>query len=157
MQPGGGAGRGEPMQGVTFGGDHSAYSHQNQGSGDQYSHLSDAERKIMEFLQTKQNEGDGVHVAAIGRAIKVDPAVVRSEFSIPSPLRVLADAFGRTAKRLTNWWRVETCSSPPTTTTLPSRQKHYLKLACNTAHSATLFDTVFRLFLFYLLETCLLQ
>jgi hypothetical protein len=75
----------------------------------------------MEFLRTQQNVGDGVHVAAIGRAIKADPAVVRSEFSIPSPFRVLADAFCDPAMLLTNWWRVETCSSPPTTTTLLSR------------------------------------
>ncbi|KAF9651426.1 replication protein A, subunit RPA32 [Thelephora ganbajun] len=68
-------GGGEPMQGVTFGGSQSAYSHQNQGSGDQYSHMNDIERRIMQFLRSQQG-GDGVHVAAIGRAIKADPPVV---------------------------------------------------------------------------------
>lgn len=66
------------MQGVTFGGSQSAYSHQNQGSGDQYSHMNDVERKIMQFLQSQHSGGEGVHVAAIGRAIKADPPMVRS-------------------------------------------------------------------------------
>lgn len=75
------------MQGVTFGGSQSAYSHQNQASGDQFSHMSDVERKIMQFLQSQHGGGDGVHVAAIGRAIKADPPIVRSVFlSFPSPV-----------------------------------------------------------------------
>ena len=65
------------MQGVTFSGSQSAYSHQNQGSVDQYSHMNDLERSIIEFLRSHQ-AGDGVHVAAIGRAIKADPPMVRS-------------------------------------------------------------------------------
>lgn len=73
------------MQGVTFSGSQSAYSHQNQGSGDQYSHMNDLERRIIQFLQSQQG-GDGVHVAAIGRAIKADPPVVRSAPSFLSPL-----------------------------------------------------------------------
>lgn len=67
------------MQGVTFGGSQSAYSHQNQGSGDQYSHMNDIERRIMEFLKSQQ-VGDGIHVAAIGRGVKADPSIVRSAF-----------------------------------------------------------------------------
>lgn len=74
------------MQGVTFSGSQSAYSHQNQGSGDQYSHMNETERKIMQFLRAQETGGDGVHLAAIGRAIKTDPAVVRSAFSAISPL-----------------------------------------------------------------------
>ena len=74
------------MQGVTLSGSQSAYSHQNQGS-DQYSHMNEVERKIIQFLQTQRGgDGDGVHVAAIGRAIKVDPPVVRSLFSLLSPV-----------------------------------------------------------------------
>ena len=72
------------MQGVTFSGSQSAYSHQNQGSGDQYTHMNDTERKIVQFLNSNRGS-DGVHVAAIGRGIKVDPAVVRSAFSPPFP------------------------------------------------------------------------
>lgn len=74
------------MQGVTFSGSQSAYSHQNQGSGDQFSHMNETERKIMQFLRAQETGGDGVHLAAIGRAIKTDPAVVRSAFSAISPL-----------------------------------------------------------------------
>jgi hypothetical protein len=70
------------MQDVTFSGDQSAYSHQNQGSGDQFAHMGEIERKILEFLHSQGIGGDGVHVAAIGRAIKEDPAVVRSAFSV---------------------------------------------------------------------------
>lgn len=70
------------MQGVTFNGDQSAYSHQNQGSGDQFAHMGDIERKVVQFLQSQGIGGDGVHVAAIGRAIKEDPAVVRSASSL---------------------------------------------------------------------------
>lgn len=66
------------MQGVSFGGSQSAYTHQNQGSSDQYSHMNDIERNIMQFLQTNKQKSEGVHVAAIGRAIKADPAMVRS-------------------------------------------------------------------------------
>lgn len=77
------------MQGVTFGGDQSAYSQQNQGSGDGFAHMGAIERKIMQFLQSQGMGGDGVHVAAIGRAIKEDPPVVRSEFSVPSPFLYL--------------------------------------------------------------------
>lgn len=73
------------MQGVTFSGDQSAYSHQNEGSGDRYAHLGEIERKIMQFLQSQGMGGDGVHVAAIGRAIKEDPASVRSAFSVLLP------------------------------------------------------------------------
>jgi len=69
------------MQGVTFGGSQSAYSHQNQGSGDQYSHMNDLERSIIEFLRSHR-VGDGVHVAAIGRAVKADPPMVRSVLSL---------------------------------------------------------------------------
>ena len=65
------------MQGVTFSGSQSAYSHQNQGSGDQYSHMNDLERSIIEFLRSHR-AGDGIHVAAIGRAVKADPPMVRS-------------------------------------------------------------------------------
>ena len=64
------------MQGVTFSGSQSAYSHQNQGSSDQYSHMSDVERKIINFLKSHHG-GDGVHVAGIGRGIKEDPSIVR--------------------------------------------------------------------------------
>jgi len=67
------------MQGVTPGGSQSAYSHQNQGSGDNFSHMNEIERKIMQFLQS-QHGSEGTHVAAIGRMIKVDPPIVRSVF-----------------------------------------------------------------------------
>ena len=67
------------MQGVTLSGSQSAYSHQNQGTGDQLSHMSDIERKIMQFLQSR-DQNEGTHVAAIGRAIKADPPIVRSVF-----------------------------------------------------------------------------
>ena len=76
------------MQGVTLSGGQSAYSHQNQGSGDQYSHMNDIERKIMQFLQS-QHGSDGVHVAAIGRVIKVDPPIVRFVFSFLSHVMCL--------------------------------------------------------------------
>jgi len=76
------------MQGVTPSGSQSAYSHQNMGSGDQYLHMNDVERKIMQFLQS-QHGGEGTHVAAIGRAIKVDPPIVRSVLPPPSPVRYL--------------------------------------------------------------------
>lgn len=72
------------MQGVTSSGSQSAYAHQNQGSGDQYSHMSDIERKIILFLQSQHGGGsDGTHVAAIGRAVKADPPIVRSVFPFP--------------------------------------------------------------------------
>ena len=73
------------MQGVTFSGSQSAYSQQNQGSGDQYSHLSDIERNITQFLRSHHVD-QGLHVAAIGRAIKADPAMVRSALSLVSVL-----------------------------------------------------------------------
>jgi len=78
VQPGGSGGGsgGDPMQGVTFGGGQSAYSHQKQGSGDPHAHKSEIERKILRFLNSEAKGGDGTHVAAIGRAIKEDPAVV---------------------------------------------------------------------------------
>jgi len=76
------------MQGVTTSGSQSAYSHQNQGSGDQFSHMNDVERKIMQFLQS-QHGSDGTHVAAIGRAIKADPPIVRFVFSLLSSVRHL--------------------------------------------------------------------
>jgi len=69
------------MEGVTFSGDsQSAYSHKIQGSGDQFSHMNDIERNIALFLKS-QHGSEGVHVAAIGRAIKADPPAVRSIFS----------------------------------------------------------------------------
>ena len=67
---------------MTFSGSQSAYAQQNQGSGDQYSHMNDLERNIMQFLQSNQQKSEGVHVAAIGRAIKADPAMVRSVSSL---------------------------------------------------------------------------
>ena len=71
------------MQGVTFSGSQSAYSHQNQGSGDQYAQMSELERSIIEFLHSHQGT-DGVHSAAIGRGVKTDPSVVRSVLSLAS-------------------------------------------------------------------------
>lgn len=73
------------MQGVTFNDGQSAYSHQNQESGDQYAHMGKVDGKIMRFLQSHGIGGDGVHVAAIGRAIKADPPEVRSVFSFLLP------------------------------------------------------------------------
>ena len=108
------------MQGVTFNGSQSAYSHQNQGSGDQYSHMSDIERNIIQFLHS-QHGADGIHVAAIGRAIKADPPMVRSVLSSVSAVLVPTDAIVCPATRSTNWWRAGTCSLLPTTTMLPSR------------------------------------
>ena len=84
MQTGGGGG--EPMQGVTLSGSQSVYSHQTQELGDQYAHMSDIERKIIAFLKSQGTGEDGVHVAAIGRAIKEDPAVVRSVCSVLTPV-----------------------------------------------------------------------
>ena len=68
------------MQGVAFAGPKSAYSRQDQASGNQYSHMNDTERSIVEFLRSQNTVSDGVHVAAIGRAIKEDPAIVRSVY-----------------------------------------------------------------------------
>jgi len=76
------------MQGVTPSGSQSAYSHHNQGSGDQLSHMNEIERKIMQFLQSK-HASEGTHVAAIGRAIKADPPIVRSAFSLLSHVEYL--------------------------------------------------------------------
>jgi len=76
------------MQGVTSSGSQSAYAHQNQGSGDQFSHMNDIERKIMQFLQS-QHGSEGTHVAAIGRAIKADPPIVRFVFPFLSRVRYL--------------------------------------------------------------------
>ena len=95
------------MQGVTFSGSQSAYSHQNQGSGDQYSHMSDIERRIMQFLQS-QNGGEGVHVAAIGRAIKADPPIVRSVFSFLLPvlhLNCMRSFAQRRTRQVGGGWR----------------------------------------------------
>ena len=72
------------MQGVTFSGDQSAYSHQDQGSGDQYAHMGQIERKVMQFLRSQGGTREGVHIAAIGRAVKEDPPAVRSTFSVLS-------------------------------------------------------------------------
>lgn len=74
------------MQDVTFNAGQSAYSHQDQLSGDQYAHMDEIQRSIMQFLRTQGTGGDGVHVAAIGRAIKANPPAVRCVFSVWSLL-----------------------------------------------------------------------
>lgn len=66
------------MQGLSFTGGQSEYAQPNQGSSDQLSHLNDLDRNIVQFLQSNPRNSDGVHLAAIGRAIKADPAMVRS-------------------------------------------------------------------------------
>jgi len=83
------------MQGVTFSGSQSAYSHQAQGSGDQYAQMSSLERSIIEFLHSNQGNGEGVHAAAIGRAVKTDPSMVRSVsfFPFPCPASLLTRLF----------------------------------------------------------------
>lgn len=47
--------------------------------------MNDLERGIIEFLRSHR-VGDGVHVAAIGRAVKADPAIVRSVLSLLSAI-----------------------------------------------------------------------
>lgn len=45
-------------------------------SADQYSHLPQLQRRIAEFMTTQPDTDEGVHVAAIARAVGGDPTQI---------------------------------------------------------------------------------